>query len=237
MSLVSITELISGAVNSAADANATMTSWENASTLVDGQNIREEGVERRNIQYPTITNPNYLHRYNTNNRTVAIQSTSFFTPSASGRPVVLGSDGATGEIGIGPIQYNNSTQNNICNVRFSSEISISVTATTSGREQRHAQMTVHLCWGIFPGGPTQDGWTRIDNTFRVMQYGKEGGVQSSNGTRVYRASLTIAHRFDPLPTITTTDLFFGVGAYLDSSSGNQNCRFQNACLSAVTQRR
>lgn len=50
MSKVVITELIEGATANAADANATLTSWTSASTDIDDDNVREEGIERRTMK-------------------------------------------------------------------------------------------------------------------------------------------------------------------------------------------
>ena len=233
MSVVAITELLEGAANVVADVNSTLTSWETVSADIDGRNIREEGIERRNIEYASITPGAYRHRYNTNDRTAVIQQSEH-----GNVPVILGfqvagTSGGTGadpSIGIGPIVFDNAGDPGaVAILRFSTEFVVDSTVDSS-----HARLNLRL--GFFNGillNTSQ--FTAITETFRSVQGGKNG----NNPTSVqYRGSLTISHRFNPNPTLTTSTLFFGVLVNMAATNGgNQGARLRNACLSFQTFRR
>lgn len=79
MSKVEIEELITGDTADAANANSTLTSWNSASSDVDGQNVRDEGIDLRTLKnefqvfgdmistaqvtdpFFTVTTPGYAH--------------------------------------------------------------------------------------------------------------------------------------------------------------------------------
>lgn len=232
MSRVTINELLPGAVNDAADANSTLTRWENVSADVDGQNIREEGIERRNIVYPSValigdpgSDAAYLHRYNTNSNTVDVQSVY-----ATGIPVTLGGVGSNPQIAIGPIRFDNVNQpNDMGIVRFSGEFMID-----SSSASKHSTMYFTMCY-IESGSPTNPNqfWTDISKTERQMRYLRD---EIDRGFP-FRGSLTVAHLFSPTIDINAYNLYFGVKIWLSTSGGDQWCRIRRASLSYVSFRK
>jgi hypothetical protein len=225
LSLVVPTEIFPGAANPAADANSTLTSWEDVSTDIDGFNIREEGVARRNIRYGAIAPPTHRGRYNTDERTAAITSTA-----SGGIPVILGGDVPPGSIGIGPLTFDNTAEpDSIGIVRFSCEYAINPNGSNT-----HPLLQIKLAYIIGPGGLGGSGWIEISQSVRRYEFSN-----GATGTdeRFMRGSATIATRFRPDPTIATSNLYFAVFAYLDTSSLGQSARLRNACLEFHTFRK
>lgn len=171
MSRVTVTELLSEAVATAANANATLTSWNTASADVDAANVREMGLDRRAM------------------------GTRCFTP-ADGRPTPLNQSGPSAALGvaalvqvafgatlieIGPINNNAGLTDQL---RVSCSFQYLIETLGAGQQGLFV-----LGYGTASGGP----WTEIPVTRRRSLV--SAGLLNEVATIPDRGSCTITHKF------------------------------------------
>lgn len=171
MSKVTITELFPEDTATAANANATLTSWNTASADVDDTNIREGGVDRRTIAPRAITP--------TDGRPSQV---ALVGPSAG-----LAATGAATQvtfgatlIEIGPINFNAAAGDQL-KVYCSFAYSITTGAGNAAEFK--------LGYASASGGP----WTVINQTGRPAN--QSAGMAALASAPPETGSCTIAHKF------------------------------------------
>jgi hypothetical protein len=166
MSRVSITELMTGDTNNAADANATLTSWDAASLDVDDQNVRDEGIERRTLK----------KEFQVFGDTIAIgqPSGSFFTVVAAAYAQI------TPGFQIGGFPYTDGEDDLVIRCSFNVYIA----------DPNLAEVSIRLAWrntsvGVISG---------IPKTERALSISPQASLIA--GTSDTRAIYTVTHVFE-----------------------------------------
>ena len=211
MSHVTFTEVLANAVASAADVNSTLTSWNTKSTDVDGDNVREEGLDSRSLEVGSVVPRNGDGTF-TNNSSASFTNTSDALAS-------IGSD-----VICGPIVLDES-DNEICVVRCSVRLRIEGKAVSGA--QARVQIQLKYTTDSSPSGSSS--WTTLTRTQRVFMFDDNQFTGTSPDERSVYA---VTHRFDGPSTFSSSTLHFGLFAYIQSSTGTYH--LDRVSLGAIT---
>ena len=191
MGKVIITDIEKGDALTASSLNETIDSWNFYSTNIDDENIREEGIDRRNIADVSVTqNP----------------SETAGTSATDGTSRNLLHAGASDPIShyqIGPFSYDSTDQVGMkvtCSFEFETEEFGSSTHTTTVTPTYHFQIAYST---------NGTSWSGITQTKRTVGPGVD--------TFPAKGDMTISHVFDTI-TGSASTLYFGLQQWEDSAN-------------------
>lgn len=213
MSHVTFTEVLANAVASAADVNSTLTSWNTKSTDVDGDNVREEGLDSRSLEVGSVVPRNGDGTF-TNNSSASFTNTSEALAS-------IGSD-----VICGPIVLDES-DSEICVVRCSVRLRIVGQATAPGATQ--ARVTIRLKYTTDSSPSGSSSWTTLTRTQRVFEF---DDAQFTGTPPDERNTYAVTHRFDGPSAFSSSTLHFGLFAWISNGTGTYH--LDRVSLGAIT---
>lgn len=189
MARITLQDISIGDAISSAETNTTLQSWRDQSINVDNENVRSEGLHRRNFAANAVVTPPNSNQYvSAPLGSMSINSATPVLVDIAGTPQVIGpfsfdlTDTNAELLVFGSLQYRNGSH------------PVGVTSTSAG------VWNMRLCYSTTAStGP----WTGIDETLRKTGF---GFVPPNT---IYRhGSISWAHRFGPIAT--TSSLYFGI---------------------------
>ena len=188
MARVTLTELNAGDIATAANANLTLTEWNTRTADIDGDNIREEGLDRRSIIARAVS-PFTATQHDWRNTTGAADGDQYSaTPTGTFAEIAIGAN----NLRIGPMDYD-STNGDQMLVRLSFELVIAI-ETGTGRSGGPVETRIEY-------STDAAAWTGIARTLRTHRFQLADNVTE-------RASVTQGHHFTVV--LTTATLYFRV---------------------------